>query len=253
MRKSACFFAFAAVLLLTAPVIAGEEAGTVAKNYFVKIKPGMEKKFEEAYKTHLNLHREENDTWAWHTWVIINGDQLGTYVMRSPGHHWADFDARAEFEKADAADFEADAGQYVESMTSMFVEYLPDLSRWPEGDSPPAFAEVYRFHLNSGKHREFMYIMKKIHEAIEKENWPINYAWLALVNGGKHPTFTLVVPHNSWAEMKGPEEPLWDIMEKVYGRQEADKLRGTLGETVHCQTSFIAKFRPDLSYQPASQ
>ena len=253
MRKFVFCFVFAAMLFLTAAVIAEEKPGTVAKSYFVKIKPGMEQKYEEAFKHHLNLHREVKDTWAWHTWVIVNGEDLGVYITRTPGHHWEDFDARAEFEKKDAADFQAGAGQYVQSMSSIFVEYMPEISRWPEGGTVPALASVHRFHLKYGRYKKFLYVIKKIHEAIEKENWSLRYAWLALVNGGDHPTFTLVIPHEKWADMKGPEKPLWEMMEQVYGRQEAERLQKSLGKTIHRETSLIARFRPDLSYQPAGQ
>ena len=250
MRRIGIFLVVLSLLLLALPVLAQDEPGTLARGFFLTIKPGMTQQFEEAYKQHIAWHRQQNDTWAWHTWQYETGERLGQYLVRTPGHHWEDFDAQAEFGEADSADFFAGAGQYVSSASSTFSRLLPKVSRWPEGDAIPAFVEVLTFRLRYGSAREFNYAIKKINEAINKSDWPIHYAWLTTVSGGELGTYILVIPHKNWADFKEPEKSFPAMLEEVYGRVEAGKVLKALTKSVLSESSQILRFRPDLSYIP---
>lgn len=252
MQGMRTLFLIGAIALLALPAVAMREPGTLARTYFVKAKPSMVQQFEAAYKRHIAWHRQQRDTWTWHTWQVETGEQFGQYVIRTPGHHWEDFDARGEFNAADEAHWVANVAQYVESVSSTIVAYRPDLSRWPEGEIP-ALASVFQFHLNYGGSQEFDYAIKKIYQAIEKSHWPGHYSLLSVVSGSEVPTSIVVIPHRNWAAMKAPEKPLWTMIEEVYGRQEAQRLRDLFAKTVHCERSFMVRFRSDLSYQPAEQ
>ena len=250
MRRTGNFLVVLSLLLLALPVLAQEEPGTLARAFFLTIKPGMTQQFEEAYKQHIAWHRQQNDTWEWHTWQYETGAQLGQYVVRTPGHHWEDFDAHAEFSAADTADFFAGAGQYVSSASSTFSRVLPKVSRWPEGDAIPAFVEVLTFRLRYGSAREFNYAIKKINEAINKSDWPIHYGWETTVSGGELGTYILVIPHKNWADFKEPDKSFPAMLEEVYGRVEAGKVLKALTKSVLSESSQILRFRPDLSYIP---
>ena len=250
MHRIAVSFVVVSVLLLALPAMAQDEPGTLARAFFLTIKPGMTQQFEEAYKQHIAWHRQQNDTWEWHTWQYETGERLGQYLVRTPGHHWEDFDAQAEFSAADTADFSAGAGQYVSSTSSTFSRLLPKVSRWPEGDAMPAFVEVLTFRLRYGASREFNYAIKKINEAINKSDWPVHYAWLTTVSGGQLGTYILVLPHKNWADFKDPEKSFPAMLEEVYGRVEAGKVLKALTKSVLSESSQIARFRPDLSYIP---
>ncbi len=250
MRRTGIFLVMLSLLLLALPVLAQDEPGTLARGFSLTIKPGMAQQFEEAYKQHIAWHRQQNDTWEWHTWQYETGERLGQYLVRTPGHHWEDFDAHAEFSAADTADFVAGAGQYVASVSSTFSRVLPKVSRWLEGDARPAFVEVLTFRLRYGASGEFNYLIKKINEAINKSDWPVHYAWLTTVSGGKLGTYTLVLPRKNWADFKEPEKPFPAMLEGVYGRVETDKLLKAFSKSVLSESSQIARFRPDLSYIP---
>lgn len=250
MRRIGNFLVVLSLLLLALPVLAQDEPGTLARGFFLTIKPGMTQQFEAAYKQHIAWHRQQNDTWTWHTWQYETGERLGQYLVRTPGHHWEDFDAHAEFSAADTADFVAGAGQYVESVSSTFSRVLPKVSRWPEGDARPAFVEVLTFRLRYGAGREFNYAIKKINEAINKSDWPVHYAWLTTVSGGELGTYTLVLPHKNWAGFKDPEKSFPAMLEEVYGRVGAGKVLKAFTKSVLSESSQIARFRPDLSYTP---
>jgi hypothetical protein len=46
-------------------------------------------------------------------------------------------------------------------------------------------AQVIHFQLRGGADAEFTHAIRRIHEAIQKTNWPANYIWYSLVNGGE--------------------------------------------------------------------
>ena len=253
MRRTGNFLVVLSLLLLALPVLAQDEPGTLARAFFLTIKPGMTQQFEEAYKQHIAWHRQQNDTWEWHTWQYETGERLGQYLVRTPGHHWEDFDAHAEFSAADSDDFFAGAGQYVGSVSSTFARLLPEVSRWPEGDAIPTFVEVLTFRLRYGSGLEFNYAIKKINEAINKSDWPVHYAWFTTVSGGELGTYILVFPHENWADFKEPEKPFGAMLEEVYGRVEAEKLLKVFTKAVRSESSQILRFRSDLSYIPAGQ
>ena len=89
-------------------------------------------------------------------------------------------------------------------------------------------------------------------KALTEHEWPAHYSWSTLVNGGMGPVYTLAVYHDSWASMAEPDTPLPALMEKAYGRMEADNIMQAISDSVLHVDSWMARLRPDLSYIPAS-
>jgi hypothetical protein len=248
MRKIAVSFVVVSVLLLALPVVGQEEPGTLAQRYFVKVKPGDVLQFEEAAKRHMECHRQNNDPWRWDTWQAVSGEDLGLYVYRSPGHHWEDFDGHAAIEEACMPDWLANVAQHTKSISGHIDNYRPEVSRWPEGEEQVPLVSVVSFRVSSS--RDFNYVIKKFHQAVEKTNSPLHYAWFDLVNGGEVPTLTLVLPHKNWADAKLPEKSGWPMMEEAYGRQEAEKLRKLVNKIILSESTWMLQYRADLSYIP---
>jgi hypothetical protein len=94
---------------------------------------------------------------------------------------------------------------------------------------------------------------RKIHEAIQKSNYPGYYSVYELFNGGEHPTYVFVFPHKNWADFEPPEQPFRAMLEKAYGRDEADSILKLWDKSVHCVRSWINAYRPDLGYVPAAK
>jgi len=105
MCRAALLLVALAVFTPTTSVSAQEEAGDIARAFVVKAKPGMEQKFEEAYKKHIAWHEQQNDDWTWDTWQFQTGERFGQYMIRTEDHHWQDFDATADFQVADGKHF----------------------------------------------------------------------------------------------------------------------------------------------------
>ncbi len=250
MRKIAVSFVVVSVLLLALPAMAQEAPGPITRVFVDKAKTGMEQQYEEAVKQHIAWHREQGATWSWVVRRIESGENFGQYLWITPGHRWEDFDNPAVPSDEDGAHFDSGAGQYLESSTSVFTLYLADISRPLEGDTPAAVTSAIFFQIRRGKGDEFMTAVKKVHQAIEKTNWPTNYSWLALVSGGYHPTYVLVFQEENWAGLNPPEKSFEAMLEEAYGKQEAEEIQKVFDRTIKSERSQISVYRPDLSYIP---
>ncbi len=253
MRKT-CFLSTIALLSFFAlPLVAQDQPGTVAQVFYVKPKMGIRQQFEQAGKRHIDWHRQQKDTWTWSVFECVAGERLGWRVAATVGHHWKDFDDKAKFAAADAADYEANLAAFVESRSGAFYVYLPEISRPLAGETPAPFSETLWFHLNIGAEAEFLHAERKVHEAIEKTNWGVPHTWWELASGGEHPTYVLILQRKNWAESEPPELTFEAMLEKAFGRQEAEVLMNVFKNTIHCVKSEIWAYRPDLSYIPAAK
>lgn len=253
MRRIGVFIGLLSVLLLAMPLATQEEDGNVALVIFLKAKPGMDKQLEEGAKKHMAFHRQHNDPWAWHVWQVASGDNTGMYVAATFGHSWADFDTSRLPREADEADADANIHPYVGWEVVRYYASLGKVSRPPEGEGPMPLSQVITFHVRYGKSEEFTYLVKKFHKAIEKTNWPVHYLWYQLVNGGEAGTYVLVLPRANWAAFKPQEKSFAAMLEEAYGRPEAESLLKKWSRIMKGASSHTSRYRPELSYIPASQ
>lgn len=227
-----------------------ENPGLVSKIHLVIVEPGDALQFENAFREHLKLHSENNDSWSWHTWQIVNGEHFGQYLIRSHGHTWQEFDEHAQTRQLDLADFMANVGPHIERISSALEVFEPTLSNWSAEESSPQLVEMTRFWLHYDGHREFLQVLAKIHRAMLAKDPDTDFAWSTTINGSEGPTMTLAVPHSGWADLASTgNRSVWQIIEEEYGQQEAESLRATVGRTIRTQKSSIIQLRSDLSYQ----
>jgi len=239
------------VVLLAVPVAAQQESGTLAQEYWMKVKPGMGGEFEKGYRAHNEWHRN-NDAWPWETWQILVGENVGSYVIRTGGHDWADFDANAQTLADGGKDFGDNVIGSVESINSRVVNLLPEASSWPEGMDRPALVTVLEYRIRYSVAADFLHAIRKINQGLKKSASPSRRAaWFEVIRGGtEEPTYVLVFPHQGWSDMKAPPKPFWVRVEEVFGRQEADNLRAVYRKAIVSRSSLILAYRPDLSSVP---
>lgn len=238
----------AATLMLGvgAPIAAQDTPGTIGQVIVTRVKAGMGKQYQEGRKRHMAWHKKQGDSWTWSTSEVTSGPYTGSYLTFSFGHRWKDFDDwEARFGQGDTADVDLNLTPYAESTTISYYQFLPELSRPPA--TVPRMNEVIHFLLNPDKESEFRHTQQRIHEAIGKTNWPSNYSFYALQNGGEGPHFVLVLPRNSFAEMAGPELSLPAMLTKAFGGYEANAILGAIGQATKSQWSELLVYRPDLS------
>ncbi len=254
MNRKVVFCVSILVSALALPAVAQEDAGTITRGFRIKVKPGMEKQFEEAYLKHIAWHEQHKDTWAWDTYVYESGDRLGQYVVITGGHHWSDFDNRGDMGKADSADFAANGQQYVESATGWYSRTHLNLSRLPDG-SPEAYPilRVTNYSLNAGHTDNFKHVFAKYSKACEKTNRPSHFFVIESLTGEEQPLFTVVSMEKNWAGMKPVEQSIGEMMTEVYGAAEAESNRKMFLNAVRSQRRDFVRHLPELSYQPPSR
>lgn len=240
------------VVAIAAPLMAQEEKPPtmVAKNYFITVVPGQASQFETAYKSHIQWHVDNTDDWYWHTWQISNGENMGQYIVRTGDHEWADFDGRDEYDARDSAHYAEFVSEFVQDISSNLVVSAPNLSRWPS-DGIPKMVEVSVFEVRADSARAFYHAISNFHDVITEKNLDFKYTWSWVANGGNGQTWVLAVPFDSWADYGANFNiPFWKAVEEVHGDFETEMLRKLWSKSVSSQKTFIAAYRPDMSYNP---
>ena len=253
MKRAGFFVLAACVALLAAPMMAQAPAGAVVRVAVWKVKPGMGQQFQDGVKKHNQFHVKANDPVALETWEITSGSDTGQFLRIVTQPTWAAYDTPTYDTAADEADSATNVDPYTEAGEVRWWRFLADVSHGPMGGNPPAMDEVLFFHLNMGYSRDFMVLIKKVTDAAKKENWSVNYYWYVLENGGEHPTFALVIPKQKMADFDDPPVTFQAMLEKTFGRAEAEMIYKGFDKSIHCQRSQIIAHRADLSYTPAKK
>src|SRR6266571_8695544 len=232
----------------------------IGQLFFSTPKPGSAQQFEQGRKRHMDWHRRQNDAWTWYTFETLTGEHTGDYMTGTFGHNWKDFDGRDKFEAADTADVALNLGPYMASSMSAFYAFRPDLTMPTPGAAPNApptpYANIVHYYLKPEGVPEFIQGIHKINDAIKKANYGAGFSspeWYQLVSGGTGPEFVIVFPRKSYAEMQGPDKPLLTMLEEVYGKDDAAATFNMITKNTRFVRSEFIKYRPELSYIPATR
>nr|ADI23222.1 hypothetical protein [uncultured Gemmatimonadales bacterium HF0770_11C06] len=241
--------ALATALFLCAvalPAIAQGQTENIAQAYVHTVQPERIAQFEEAVKRHVQWRKQNNDTWEWVWYQVVNGDGLGRYMVRSGNHRWADLDARYAWDDSVGAGrhFQATVGPYFESEDSSITQQDGALSRPLDDYSAITLFAVTEFDVRlPGQFRE---AITKIGEGLDRGDWGRPYLWQMGANGGTTDA-ALVVPAENWGELAPPAKPLPMVLAEVYGEQEASELLQQFARSIRSQNSYTLRVRRDLS------
>jgi len=228
------------------PEVAQGQTENIAQGYVHTVQLEMIAQFEEAVKQHVQWRKQNNDPWEWTWYQMVNGDGLGTYLVRSGNHRWADLDVRYAWDDrvGAAPHFLATVGPFVESEDSSISQLDSALSRPPDDLSAITLFAVTEFDVRlPGQFRE---AITKIGEGLDRGNWGRSYLWQMVANGGTTDA-TLVVPAENWAALAPPEKSLPVVMAEVYGEQEANELMQQFASSIRSRNSYTLRVRRDLS------
>lgn len=238
-HKFSSLFLAAAIV---APVGAQSQDRTIERFRFYKMKPDRSADFEAAATEIAGLHKKRSDARDYTVWISQTGErELLRIDLYSK---YAELDAAEPATGpgiADMARLTARITDCTESMRTVIAEIHPEVSL-PLGDPPPMI-ELNRLHLQPGKGREFL-------ELVRTELLPINKQagtkfYVARVGFGESgPEALTVVGRQNWAAFDDAS------VESSPEYQHYQAKRNTL------ITGFegnLYRFRPDLSYLPATK
>jgi hypothetical protein len=226
------------------------QANNLAKLYFVNVKSGHGAEFVAEMKKHVEWRKQAGDPWTWYVYQVVNGQNLGDFVIRSSGHTWADMDGYEEFLAKGSVEFNKTVGLHVESISSAITRGDTTNINWYPNNDDVNLISVTTYHLKPGQGRAFTQAVNKYHTAIKENNRETYYAFAWTVNGGPGPRVTLVLPYKNWAEMQGPDESLRAFMVRILGSEEAQELSDDFNSTYHSVESSVLRVRRDLSVIP---
>lgn len=249
MTRTATLLVGLLVLLPAAPAGAQERSGTITRWYLYTVRSGHDVQWEAAFREHVDWRRRQNDTWTWHTYVIVSGDRLGQYITMSADHAWADFDAAGV--SAHAADASSKLGPHVESLHGGFWSEIVDFSRPPESPPPFPLIQIIDYGVKPGKRAVFERNVAQFGEALDATGFPAAYLWFVKPHGGAAArTFTRIVPRANWAALEPGPRSSYDAMRATFGEDGLQAWVAAFGESVEWLTSEFWQYRPDLSYVP---
>lgn len=251
MRIKAILPTILSISVLAVSSLAAQETAMPSKEnmamiYFMHVKKGMQAQFEAALKMHAAWRKANNDPWTWHVFQVMTGENVGSFLVRSGDHTWADFDHYREFTQKAAAHFWTTVGPYIDSISNEITQVDMKNIKWPEGGDSYPLLMIEEFQIRFGHDGALRRVMEKFQQATTQANWPGHYAWEWTVSGGTVPSVALVLPFKDWASMKPPKKSPTAFLTEVYGADEAKALVESFSGAIATESSFIIRDRADL-------
>ena len=240
--------AYTAVLTLTSTALA-QSSKDIAYFHVNRAKPSLTAPYEIARKRHWLWHQKMNDTWSFHVWQIASGEASGTYMVCSFGHSWKEVDESDQKVGGEEDDPAANVSPYLDAEWESYYRYLPELSLAPKAFTPSSKLAVTRVVLKPDQVKTFFEAQLKITKALEASRDLEPMRWFQLVSGGESPQFLLFSDRDNWAAYEeSPNERLGEILEKIYGKEQAASILREADGAVRSKYVETWQYRPDLSF-----
>ena len=223
------------------------QSKNLARVFMVEVKTGQGAEFSEALKKHVDWRKQQGDPWTWIVYQVVNGKNLGDFIIRSGGHNWKDFDDYEKSFKNGTTEFYKTVGPYIKDVSSIITAGDTVNVDWPENPMDVNLISITAYHLKPGKEREFTRTVSQTHKAIQDNNRDVHYSFGWTVNGEKGPTVRLALPYKNWAAVAGPEESLSKFLMRVLGEDKAKDLMEDFSDTYTSTESMMLLVRWDLS------
>lgn len=232
----------------------------VSREYTDVVAPADQAAYEAGIKAYHQCLRRHGFKYTWRAWTHETGD-THSYTYRTDALLWSAFDDMQASSKACDDTLHTYVNPRLKSESSAFIEPLPAMSHRPAGGAGAAsdepIAEVNYFKLKNGHEPQetFVTVMQKVAAAAEKAHWNFYFAMSTLRDADANaPEFIMVVRSKNWGEVgRMPDTPMWSMVEKVYGKDEAQAMRKSLNEAFLYETARIDSYNAELSYQPDNQ
>lgn len=219
------------------------DSGDAAHLFAYWPKKGMEERFDEGYRTHLQWHRGKRDPLVWYAWYVYDGERAGLFVDGSFGAPFAAFDRRVD-PAGDGADADRNVTPYADGAFRASYRLRRELStgfpleRW----KPTKRIQVFHYTLRVGAQARFERALSAARANLARQADAPAHTWYEKVTGGTAPEYMLMVARDGWASYDRHVATL----EALAGRDHAEDLTAAVDE-VRVETWL---YREDLSLIP---
>jgi hypothetical protein len=223
---------------------------SVSRVHFIKVKAGMDARFIQGAKAHIEWHRKMKDPWVWTAFYVETGPDTGTYGWVTQGRKWADFDAfDATLLAGDNENVGMTMGPYIDSHRMGMSVGLPNFSNPSAPGATFPLVSVEHFTVYPHKRVDFMVAISRAHAALQAGGFKPNYSWSVQVSGNEGLVFNLTLPRANWAGM-ADDPSFMRIMNEQLGEAGAAALFQSFDEATITSHAWTARILPDLSYTP---
>lgn len=180
---------------------------------YMKAKPGMNKKFEDAVKKHNEKYHKEG-VYASELYTVITGDESGWYVWTMGALTFTDLDGRPG-DGDHAEDWQKNVDPFVAEYGRVeYWRWNEKLSNWKESDEDKI--TLWWMDIERGEGYRFRNFMMKIQEVYVEKDEEINvYNNEFYQDNGRD--VVVVWPLEKWADLDKDDWKMKDEYEKKNG------------------------------------
>jgi hypothetical protein len=173
----------------------------------------------------------EGDPWRWSVYRVVLGDEVGTWVLRSGGHEWQDFDGTVL--------------PAMEEVSLQLERSNPTLTRRPTGSRSSSVFHITEWTLEPGRMTAFGEVVGAMMESHELGDRPY-YAGYYDVIGANAPTVRSSANYPDWVSF-GESPRLADRLDEVFEPERVRQLRGAYGDAVVTVRDFVLRSYPEMN------
>lgn len=249
MRSVRLAVAALVAALFTLPAGAHAQANK-AQLYHFTPKQGAAAEFEEALAAHAEWRRQNGDPWGWEIYEVVQGKNVGDFIVRSGGHDWSDWDSYAQgFGPRGAERFNANVAPHVAGQKAYVEAVDTAVVRWPEDAEGYRLYQVDTYHLKPGAGEDWYGAVQQVHDAIVQEEAAGFYHSVSYPVAGSSGWARLVFPYQSWADFEQPDPTLEEVLSAAHSEEEVQQIFDSFSDAYQSMHSMVVRYRPDLSVE----
>lgn len=229
-------------ICFTLPVQAQSD---LAWAYTMKPKMGHYDATLQALREHTQWRRDHDDPWVWDIYEIINGPDLGTFIARSGGHTWADFDAY-RLEGANEH-FRSTVTPHLESFTSVITSGDTTNVRLPEWIGEAPLYLVVNYDIANGKMESFQKGLSSYHKAIADTAHETYYYFQYFANGGTGYEVQGVFPARSFSDLAEDDPSLESVLKEYFSEMGLEAIQDLFEDAISDARAYMVMRHTDMS------
>ena len=252
--KGLKFLALAVVCLVVFAPFTSSQPLEYLEVVTVSVKPGTVPQFENYIKKIVEAANKVGVAETWVTNQIELGRPANTYIVTLQFDKWAERDAwtpypeylAKAFGDAEAAKIMRTGEATIQSLDTMVLQTLPELSVNLEGAGENAFYWVRRDQVKPSMVQEYRIFISKVKEAEDQVGDGRTRARRVSTVGPVW-TYSTAIGFDKWSERDLSGPTFMEMMNKTHGEAETAKLLETVRRCITSSDIFIVRMRPDLS------
>lgn len=211
------------------------------------VKGGHEKEFEDGIKAWKECYLENKGEWTWTMWQRYNG-KGSVYVLSSRSANWAEFDD--ENDEAGKKCRQIAMFQivpHIESSENNFATSMPEFSKATSAEMGVIWVSFFRVE-NGILFKE---VIKETSDIIQKAEGDKRSYWYDVDGGSPDGAdYYVTTPFKNFAALDVKRDGVWDLVEKAKGKEETEKLRAKMRDSLQDSWAYMFKRMDDLSHNP---